>query len=150
TAQRSVSVPCPLTVQGGSLTLNQPWTLSGTTTTASGGTLATSALLTNSGTLAVNGTFKLNAGGSTAGNDFIYGASSTLVLNNSSQVTVGGAGSQFWPASLANVTVQNGGGAKLSADRSMSGTLSFISGKIETDPGKVLTIGANGSVSGAS
>src|SRR5262249_19666624 len=93
-----------------------------TTTVNSGASLATSALLTNSGTLAVNGTFQLNDGGSTAGNDFIYGAASTLVLNNSSQVTVGGAGSQFWPASLANVTVQNGGGAKLSADRTVSGT----------------------------
>jgi SprB-like repeat protein len=127
-------------------------TLLGTTTVNSGASIATSATLTNSGTLNINGTFQLNAGGATAGNNFAYGLSSTLILNNSAQVTVGGAGSQFWPTlpgGPINITVQSGGGALLSASRTINGTLGFVSGKIETGS-NVLVLGPSSSVTGAS
>jgi len=47
----------------------------------------TAAVLTNSGTLNVNGTFQLNQGGSLAGTNAVYGVSSTLIYAGTSSQT---------------------------------------------------------------
>lgn len=84
---------------------------SGTTTTVnSGGILASSVQYINNGTTTVNGSFQLNAGGYTnSGNNFVYGASGTLIFNNTSSYGVNNT-DQYWPTSSgpANVTILTG------------------------------------------
>ncbi|MES2412027.1 MAG: hypothetical protein V4535_11345, partial [Bacteroidota bacterium] len=89
-------------VSGATVTLDSATTRNtGTNTTVNlGGTLATGTFAYNnnsgsSGTT-INGTFKLDASGSVTGNNFVYGAASTLILNTA--VTISGA-EQYWPAS---------------------------------------------------
>jgi hypothetical protein len=83
----------------------------GTTTTVGAGcTLATNLEYANNGTTTINGTFQLNAGGSTSGNNIVYGAAGTLNLNNTSSQVVA-SGDQYWPITSGpiNVSVLQGG-----------------------------------------
>ena len=131
---------------GASLTLAVPVTLASTFigTVASGGSLASAAAFTNSGTLNVNGTFQLNPGGSVTGTAFTYGAAGTLVFNNSSPVSVSSS-SLFWPATNGppNVTLTGAGGVTISNDFTVPLTLNLGSSKVSTGANTLI---ANGSV----
>jgi hypothetical protein len=111
---------------------------SGTTTTIdSGGTLATGAFAyNNNGTTNVNGTFQLDASGSVTGNNFVYGAASTLVLNTT--VSVANT-DQYWPTSGPfNVTVMSGGLTMNTANRTVNGVFQTAAGVTLTS--SVLTL----------
>jgi len=99
---------------------------SGTTTTvAVGGTFATSVQYINNGATTINGAFQLNAGGfTTSGNNFVYGAASTLNFNNTSSYGVNNT-DQFWPTASSpfNVsTLQGGMTLNAGANRTVIGT----------------------------
>ncbi|MBP6234796.1 MAG: putative Ig domain-containing protein [Saprospiraceae bacterium] len=107
---------------------------SGTTTTVnSGGILASSVQYINNGTTTVNGSFQLNAGGYTnSGNNFVYGASGTLIFNNTSSYGVNNT-DQYWPTSSgpANVTILQGGMTlNAAANRTVSGIFQTAAGVI--------------------
>lgn len=100
---------------------------SGTTTTVnSGGTFATSVQYINNGTTTINGAFQLNAGGFTnSGNNFVYGASGTLIFNNTGSSYGVNNTDQYWPTSNGpvNVSVLPGGMTLNSgANRTVTGT----------------------------
>ena len=101
---------------------------SGTTTTInSGGTLATGAFAyNNNGTTNVNGTFQIDTGGSVTGNNFVYGAASTLALNTI--VTVVNT-DPYWPSSNSpnNVYVLSGG-LTMNAARTVAGVFQTAAG----------------------
>jgi CSLREA domain-containing protein len=95
----------------------------GTINVDSGGKFSLSGSFTNSGTVNVNGSFQINGGVSQAGNNYVYGASSTLIFNSSGVITVSGT-PVYWPTSNgpANVAVQGpGGGISMSIARTVSG-----------------------------
>jgi hypothetical protein len=125
----NVVIPSPFTVTNTTpITRN-----SGTTTTIdSGGTLATSNIFDNStaataAVTAVNGTFQIDTGGSVTGNNFVYGAASTLVVNTT--VTVANT-DPYWPISGPfNVTVMSGAGLTMnSANRTVNGIFQTAAG----------------------
>lgn len=100
---------------------------SGTTTTVNtGGTFATSVQYINNGTTTINGAFQLNAGGFTnSGNNFVYGASGTLIFNNTGSSYGVNNTDQYWPTSSGpvNVSVLPGGMTLNSgANRTVTGT----------------------------
>ena len=101
---------------------------SGTTTTInSGGTLATGAFAyNNNGTTNVNGTFQIDTGGSVTGNNFVFGAASTLALNTI--VTVVNT-DPYWPSSNSpnNVNVLSGG-LTMNAARTVDGVFQTAAG----------------------
>ncbi len=97
------------------------------TTVRTGATLATGGFAyTNSGTTTVNGTFKLDASGSVTGNNFVYGAASTLALNTT--VTVVNT-DPYWPSSNSpnNVNVLSGG-LTINAARTVAGVFQMAAG----------------------
>ena len=101
-----------------------------TTTVNSGGTLATNVQYINNGTTTINGSFQLNAGGFTnSGNNFVYGATGTLIFNNTSSYGVNNT-DQYWPTANGpfNVTILQGGMTLNSANRTINGTLQTASG----------------------
>lgn len=99
------------------------------TTVAIGSSLAVAATYTNNGTTTINGTFQLNSGGWATGNDFVYGATSTLNFNNSTSYGVSNT-DKFWPAASLpfNVGVLQGGLTLNSANRSVAGVFSTAAG----------------------
>ena len=124
----NVVIPSPFTVTNTtSITRN-----SGTTTTIDiGGTLATSNVYDSSTTAtaavtAVNGTFQIDTGGSVTGNNFVYGAASTLALNTT--VTVVNT-DPYWPSSNSpnNVNVLSGG-LTINAARTVAGVFQTAAG----------------------
>jgi hypothetical protein len=97
------------------------------TTVRTGATLATGGFAyTNSGTTTVNGTFQLDASGSVTGNNFVYGAASTLALNTT--VTVVNT-DLYWPSSNSpnNVNVLSGG-LTMNAARTVAGVFQTAAG----------------------
>jgi hypothetical protein len=112
-------------------TLNSPVTWFGTNVVNAGATLATAATLTNNGSTTINGTFQLNSGGVAAGtNEFVYGATGSLIYNQSGPAYIVDFVDAAWPFSNGpfNVTVQNGGGVTLNDFRDVNGTLSLLNG----------------------
>ena len=115
-------------------------------TASIGGTLAVGAAFTNHGTTTVNGTFKLNSGGSLAGNGPTYGGAS--ILNYRTTGTFGrgaewsatsGAG---YPANVGisnNTTLDLGANGGAAITRAMSGNLTI-------DPGSKLGMNQSGHV----
>jgi CSLREA domain-containing protein len=101
------------------------FTNNGTINVDSGGTFSAAGGFTNSGTLNVNGSFQINGGLTLTGNNYVYGASSTLVFN-SSGVTVSGT-PVFWPTTNGppNVTVQGSAGISMSIARTVSGLFQY-------------------------
>jgi hypothetical protein len=99
-----------------------------TTTISSGASLAIAVAYTNSGTTNVNGTFQLDTGGSVTGNNFVYGATSTLNFNSSTVYAVVNTHS-FWPITNSpfNVNILQGGITMTSANRTVAGTFTTAS-----------------------
>ena len=102
-----------------------------TTTIDAGGTLATNVQYINNGATTINGTFQLNAGGFTnSGNNFVYGAASSLNFNNTSSYSVNNT-DQYWPTTSGpfNVSVLQGGMTLNSgANRLVAGTFQTSAG----------------------
>lgn len=104
---------------------------------ASGGTLALAAISTNNGTLTVNGTFRIDAGGSINGTAPVYSSTALLKYNTGTSIVRGlewsatsGAG---YPndVQISNNTNFDLGGAG-SADRQIAGSLTIDSGSTLT------------------
>jgi CSLREA domain-containing protein len=120
---------------GGTLSVNNGVTFTiadgaGTDLTGNG-TVATGGRITNNGQLVINGTFQLDDGGYTDGNDFTYNATlGTLKINNT-----GGEynvlGYNFWPVTNGppNVNVGGAGGSiSLNVPRTISGLFQYAAG----------------------
>jgi len=93
------------TTSGANITRN-----AGTTTVINlGAGLSTGAFTyTNNGSTTVNGTFTIQNGGYATGNNFVYGAASTLVMNHANSAYYDlNAGQAFWPVANPpfNVTI---------------------------------------------
>lgn len=93
------------TTSGANITRN-----AGTTTVINvGAGLSTGGFTyTNNGSTTVNGTFTIQNGGYAAGNDFVYGGASTLVMNHANSTYYDlNAGQAFWPVTNPpfNVTI---------------------------------------------
>lgn len=127
-----------------SVTAASPVTLlSGFTGTISG-SFAAAAAITNSGTMNVNGTFRLDQGGAVTGNPLVYGAGSTLGYAGTSPQTTGNI--EFPVASgPVNLTVNNTSGVTLHASRTVTG-LNLTAGALATG-GNILTIASGGTIS---
>ena len=116
-------------------------------TVDSGGTLATGVTFAPvlGSTIAINGTFTINQGGFASTQAFTYGASGTLVFNNSTG-TYGpiDVTHVYWPSASgpANVTVAGAGGINLGVSRSVSGIFQTAAG-VTLSSSAVLTL--NGS-----
>lgn len=114
----STNGPTDVTVQGaGGITMNVARTVSGTFQTAAG--------VVNGNNLTLNGTCQINSGGFFTGSP-TYGASSTLIYNNSSGSY--GSGDEWPSSSPFNVNVQGAGGLTLNASRSVGGTFQTSAG----------------------
>ena len=117
----------------------------GSTTTVTG-TLATNATYTNNGTTTINGSFQINAGGWATGNDFIFGASSTLIFNHSDNNVYGpiDGNHKYWPsAGPFNVKINANSPIDLGVQRTVNGVLE--SSATINNPGNI-TIGTNGTM----
>jgi uncharacterized repeat protein (TIGR02543 family) len=112
----------------GTITFGSNATIGSTTTVAVARTLAFSA-----GAMNVQGTFRIDQGGSATGSNFTYGAAATLVFNNTSGSFGVSSSSPFWPTSNGptKVTVQGAGGITMNAGatRTVSGTFT-VSGPV--------------------
>ena len=74
-------------------------TFGGNATIASGTTVAVSRTLTfSSGTMTVNGAFRIDQGGGVSGSNFSYGSGASLIFNNSSGSITVASTSPYWPA----------------------------------------------------
>ena len=151
-----------LTVNSGfTLTLNSAYTNTSTSTITvnSGGTFAMGATLTNTGTSNINGSFQLNQGGYANSANLVYGASGTLIFNNTSgPYGVGNDGTfgncAYWPTASgpANVTVQNGGGISMGFARTVpfsgtTGTFLLVTGTNAVQ-GTALTLNGTAQING--
>ena len=120
--------------------------VTGLLTVNAGAILATSVLLTTSGAVAVNGTFRINQGGfATGAGVWTYGASSTL---NFANTTIFGFENAhvFWPTlnGPPNVNISGTGGVNIgngssNASRTVPGTFQTSSG-VTLSGGSVLTL----------
>ena len=138
TVTASVSADQLTVNSGGQITVNSGQTLTiangtGTDLTVDG-TVATAGTVSvaASGTAQINNILQINEGG-WGGNTgtYAYGASGTLVFNNSSGLYGVGSTDTWWPSSSGpvNVTVQNTGGLQLnSISRTVSGTFQTARG----------------------
>jgi hypothetical protein len=123
------------------VTLSQATAVGGTLTVNAGALLKTGgSVFTNNGIAAVNGTFQIDEGGWATGNDFVYGAASTLAFNNTSGLYGISSDAKYWPfaGGPKNVTVGTGG-ITLNAWRSVDG-LFQTSGGVTIPGGEKLTI----------
>lgn len=107
----------------------------GTTTTVNtGGTLATDVAYTNNGTTIINGSFQLNSGGWTTGNNLAYNPTGgTLIFNKTGFAYGVNSGDVFWPTTDTiaplNVTILQGGMTLNSgANRTVTGTFQTAAG----------------------
>ncbi len=98
-----------------------------TLTVNSGGTLATAATFTNSGTTNINGTFQIKEGGWQTGNNLTYGSNGTLEFTN--PFGPYGVGTPaFFPSTNGpkNVSVLGAGGVNFNnITRTISGTFTY-------------------------
>jgi len=116
-------------------------TVTGTTTVNLGSILKTGAFtFTNSGTANINGSFQLDEGGWATGNDFVYGAASTLIFNNTSSSYGVASNDAYWPYTGGpnNVTVGTGG-ITLNAWRTVNGLIQTAAG-VTIPSGQKLTV----------
>jgi hypothetical protein len=134
---------------GASITANNAMTILATFTGTVTGTLATAAVLTNSGTLNVNGIFQLNEGGSLSGTSPVYGVSSTLIYAGTSLQT--SSATEFPAASGPNsLTINNSAGVTLAFARTIAGGLTLTSGILNTTGVNLLTVTGTGAGGGGS
>ena len=99
------------------------------------------------GTLSVRGTASLISGLYT----LVYGSSSTLEYKGSGLQTVASNPNE-WPVinGPVNITIYNSSGVILGTSRTISGTLSLISGILTSSGSNIITLAATGNVTGAS
>jgi hypothetical protein len=138
---------------GGSFTNNGTFNAgTGTVVFSGNGSISGSAStlndLTVNGTLSVatsptvNGTVTINNGGSITTNPIVYGSSASLVYNLNSSFTTT---NNEWPTSNSpkNVTVQNNSNLTLNGAKTITGTLNFQNGTINTTSTNILEIGSD-------
>lgn len=123
---------------------------SGTTTTINtGASLAVSGTYTNSGATTVNGSFQLDTGGWATGNNFTYGATGTLIFNQSSGGSYGVSNADvFWPTASSpfNVTNSGQGLTMNSMARTVAGTFATAAGVTLTS--STLTLNGTAQING--
>lgn len=143
----AVSGPVHVTVQNtGGIELQVPRTVTGLFQTAAG------VKNTYGNDLTVSGTVKLNAGGYFGNFSPTYTSTGTLVYNTGGPYGVfneWGAGSTVGYGVPQNVTVANATAVTLAGARTIPGTLTLTSGTVSLGAND-LTMGATGSISGAS
>lgn len=111
-------------------------------TISSAHTVYTSTILTRTGITAVNGGFELRTGGWASGTNFTYGATGTLIFNQSSGGSyVVNNGDVFWPTTNGpfNVTNSGQGLTMNSMTRTVTGTFQTASG-VTFDTSSTLTL----------
>jgi CSLREA domain-containing protein len=99
-----------------------------TFTINTGGLLLAAATITNSGTMTVNGDYRLTDGGFANGTNFVYGANGILSFTTASGYTVDGT-HVYWPTTNGpqNITVYFGG-ITMNAARTVNGLFQYASG----------------------
>ncbi len=112
-----------VTIEGGIFRVSTNQTLNNLTIT--GGELLVDAGVT----LTINGTLSYSAGTITLNGNISYGASSTVTFLNSSAYTLPAG---LFTNSPNNVTLNTSGGITLSANATVTGTLTFTSGVLST------------------
>jgi hypothetical protein len=129
-------------INAGSLAVGAfTYTNNGTTTVNT--TLSVGNTYTNNGTTNINGTFTIQNGGWATGNNFVYGAASTLVMNHASGAYYDlNTGQAFWPVANPpfNVTISTNSPTRLNmAVGPVNGTLTLNNG-IEIAVANALTV----------
>jgi len=155
TVTASVTIDQVTVNSGGTVIVNGGQTLtvndgSGTDLTVDG-TVQIAGTVTNNGLAQINNTLQINEGGWPGSTGtYAYGASGTLIFNNSSgPYGPIDAGHVYWPASSGpvNVTIQNGGGINMGVARTVIGTFLLVTGSNAVQ-GTALTLNGTAQING--
>jgi len=125
-----------VTIQSGSTTNAASISMSGSVSIGSGATLQRGSGATGLWSFDVSGGWS-NSGTFTPGN-------STVTFNGSSVQTIGGSGA----TTFNNLTINNSSGVTLNNNATVTGTLTFASGDLNTSS-HTLTLGSNATVTGS-
>ena len=151
TGNATTAAPAVTSVASGDWNLGTTWSGGNVPTSAqnviiaTGHIVYTNSAITRNASTTVNGSFQLNEGSWATGTNFTYGASGTLIFNNSSGFYDINSTDVFWPSTNgpANVTVDSsitpGSGIRMNTSRTVSGLFQAGNG-IRFNTGVTLTI----------